>query len=433
MRSYTLYLKSGGDRMKKILLIITLIILIFPLVNWKVQAAEGTYASIFPDEELASAVAQEITGSSDITQTVTQAELDTVTKLSIKDRLDLSSIVGIQNLTKLVDLEIANANLTDISPISTLASLERLSMPDNKIIDLTPVKGLTKLSYINFNSNEIVDVSAIDSLSISVLNVYLNDNHIYNIGNVGEAGTYNAANQTITLPSVEVTNNQLSEENIIVVTNTWPPTTISNGGVYNKSTNMISWNDLSEKPANVSYTFSFVTMTNYSGVVTQPITYLEKPLLTADKEVSYPINISKTEEGFLNDVHAKTDSDATITSDYNDVVNLQVAGDYLVTLNAENTAGLKADPVQVTVHVTKQVQAPPIITADKKNLYESGAEISEAEFLKAIHAKTNDGSEVTSNFDTKVNLNKPGKYQVSLNAELETFDETSILTFNSPL
>ncbi|EHM3340652.1 hypothetical protein AB6L78_002814 [Listeria monocytogenes] len=200
--------------MKKILLIITLIILIFPLVNLKVQAAEGTYASIFPDEELASAVAQEITGSSDITQTVTQAELDTVTKLSIKDRLDLSSIVGIQNLTKLVDLEIANANLTDISPISTLASLERLSMPDNKIIDLTPVKGLTKLSYINFNSNEIVDVSAIDSLSISVLNVYLNDNHIYNIGNVGEAGTYNAANQTITLPSVEVTNNQLSEENI---------------------------------------------------------------------------------------------------------------------------------------------------------------------------------------------------------------------------
>ncbi|EHM3340651.1 LapB repeat-containing protein [Listeria monocytogenes] len=182
---------------------------------------------------------------------------------------------------------------------------------------------------------------------------------------------------------------------------------------------MISWNDLSEKPANVSYTFSFVTMTNYSGVVTQPITYLEKPLLTADKEVSYPINISKTEEGFLNDVHAKTDSDATITSDYNDVVNLQVAGDYLVTLNAENTAGLKADPVQVTIHVTKQVQAPPIITADKKILYESGAEISEAEFLKAIHAKTNDGSEVTSNFDTKVNLNKPGKYQVSLNAENE--------------
>lgn len=422
-------IKLGGGFVKKLILI-AVVILLFPFVNTNVQAVEGTYASIFPDNNLASAVALEITGNSDTSQTVTQAELDTVTDLSITNSPNLASIQGIQNLPNLVKLEIADTKLADISPLASLTALQELRMPNNQIVDLTAMESLTGLVYIDLNNNDIVDVSAIDTLMGNRVpyNVYLNRNHIYDIGHIYEEGGYHGLNQTIILPSIEITDYQLSEENIVVYNSALAPVTISDGGTYNSSTNTISWNDLSNKPASVSYSFfKFDGQYTFSGIVTQPLTYVEVPTLTADKEISYTINTSKTEQSFLKDIHATTDPDATITSNFDSVVDLQTVGNYQVTLEAENTAGLKADPVKVMVHVTAPVQAPPVITADKEIHYPKGTKTTEADFLKAIHAKTNDGSIITSNFTSNVQLNKPGEYQVVLNAKNEAGEAEPVI------
>ncbi|HHT5771671.1 TPA: LapB repeat-containing protein, partial [Listeria monocytogenes] len=89
-------------------------------------------------------------------------------------------------------------------------------------------------------------------------------------------------------------------------------------------------------------------------------------------------------------------------------------GDYEVTLNSINADGVSAVPFQVTVHVEKSVA--PVITADTEISYAKASQITESKFLADIHATTNDGSTITSNFATAVNWEQAGDYEVTLNS-----------------
>lgn len=59
------------------------------------------------------------------------------------------------------------------------------------------------------------------------------------------------------------------------------------------------------------------------------------------------------------------------------------------------------------------------ITADEAITYAENQAVTEAQFLEDIHAETDDGSFVTSNFDDVVDTSKPGTYEVTLNARNE--------------
>ncbi|XHI70980.1 LapB repeat-containing protein [Listeria monocytogenes] len=134
--------------------------------------------------------------------------------------------------------------------------------------------------------------------------------------------------------------------------------------------------------------------------------------ITNDSAISYGEQTTVTEEQFLKDVHAETDDGTPVTSDFNTIVDFSKPGVYTVTLNAENAAGLKATPTQVTVTIL----AKPVITADKSISYTKDTTKTEQQFLQDIAAKTSDGSKVTSDFDSVVDLAKVGTYKVTLNA-----------------
>ncbi|WP_239255085.1 LapB repeat-containing protein [Listeria ilorinensis] len=140
----------------------------------------------------------------------------------------------------------------------------------------------------------------------------------------------------------------------------------------------------------------------------------QAPEIQADKETSYAAGEKVTEAEFLEQIHAKTDDGTKVTSDFEDKVDMSKPDDYRVTLHAENQYGQAADPVEVIVHVTSQA---PEIQADTEISYIEGEAISEAEFLEQIHAKTDDGTEVTSDFVEVVDFSKSGNYRVTLNAE----------------
>ncbi|WP_271004050.1 LapB repeat-containing protein, partial [Listeria seeligeri] len=157
---------------------------------------------------------------------------------------------------------------------------------------------------------------------------------------------------------------------------------------------------------------------NSDGVAADPVTVtvtVEKapaPVITADSAISYPKNSTVDSQKFLTDVSAATDDGSSITSDFDTVVDFTTAGNYTVTLNSVNSDGVAADPVTVTVTVEK---APaPIITADNEITYMKNSTISSAQFLTAIGATTNDGSPITSDFDTKVDFTTAGDYTVTL-------------------
>ncbi|MBM5596001.1 LPXTG cell wall anchor domain-containing protein [Listeria seeligeri] len=159
-----------------------------------------------------------------------------------------------------------------------------------------------------------------------------------------------------------------------------------------------------------------LTSTNAVGYVTTKVivhvvAVPALPTITADPEVTYDEETVKTEAEFLNDVSATTEADATITSDFDQAVNLDVQGDYEVTLTSTNAVGYVT--TKVIVHVVA-VPALPTITADKEITYETGTEKSEAKFFSDVSAKTEEDAVITSDFDQVVNLDVPGDYEVTL-------------------
>ncbi|EAD1384283.1 LapB repeat-containing protein [Listeria monocytogenes] len=135
--------------------------------------------------------------------------------------------------------------------------------------------------------------------------------------------------------------------------------------------------------------------------------------ITSDKEIIYIATEPKSEAEFLADIHATTDDGSKITTDFTEKVDRNKPGEYDVTLQAENGKGIKATPVQVKVTII----AKTIITADEKITYKMNVTKSAEDFLKDIQAKTNDGTEVTSDFQEVVNFSKSGEYVVTLNAK----------------
>ncbi|EAF5665606.1 LapB repeat-containing protein [Listeria innocua] len=133
--------------------------------------------------------------------------------------------------------------------------------------------------------------------------------------------------------------------------------------------------------------------------------------IEADDNVSYTQGQTVTPEQFLKDINASANG-GTITSDFADKVDFSTPGTYTVTLNASNSAGLTADPVQVTVTIVEQT----VITAETEVSYNMNDAKTEAEFLADINAVTNNSAAITTDFDTVVDLTTAGEYTVTLNA-----------------
>lgn len=133
--------------------------------------------------------------------------------------------------------------------------------------------------------------------------------------------------------------------------------------------------------------------------------------IEADDNVSYTQGQTVTPEQFLKDINASANG-GTITSDFADKVDFSTPGTYTVTLNASNSAGLTADPVQVTVTIVEQT----VITAETEVSYNMNDAKTEAEFLTDINAVTNNSAAITTDFDTVVDLTTAGEYTVTLNA-----------------
>ncbi|EBH4249976.1 LPXTG cell wall anchor domain-containing protein [Listeria monocytogenes] len=481
--------------------------------------AGSTYASAFPDANLAKVVAQAATGSDDITQVATQADLDkvvtltangkeiadltgidllrnvtslnlsdnTITTISLKGDIilpNLSTInlrgndltkIDIQDQPKLVKVfcdtkesaeltevilknlpalkiagEADGADTIDFSKTPTLVKVTLENLPemaggitviecsitditiknlplalnvniyDNKITTLSGLENLPLITRIYASKNELTSLANLNSFpSITVFSV--NDNHISElpediVTKIPSLTVINATNQTITLPEKTVVKNFVLDNPIKNLGRVPAANTISNGGTY--ANNQINWafENIKDVTA-LDYQFSeginnSVIVGTFSGKVTVPIKIGTLPVITAREEIYYDKNANISEKVFLSNVAASATEGATITSDYNTVVDFTKGGTYEVTLNAKNSAGHEAEPVKVKVHINKALA--PVITANTEISYMIFAEVTEADFLKSIQASTNDGSVITSDFGTVVKLNEAGDYTVTL-------------------
>ncbi|HAO5917481.1 TPA: LPXTG cell wall anchor domain-containing protein [Listeria monocytogenes] len=257
---------------------------------------------IFPDAALAEII-RDTLGKSSVDDVVTQAELDTITRIN-GQRQGIVDISGVETLTsagwltfnyneisdlspvkdlkKLYNLQLGGCGISDISSLSNLKTLTHLYLSDNNISDISPLANLTGLVVLTLQNNEISDISSLSKLvRIDLLD--LSNNQISDVsplGNLKQLLNVSIANQSLTLPSVKW-NSPMNVTNSLkdVQGNLIAPSSISNKGVYTAPT--IIWTGLANLNQSVNYSWRSslpignVKNVDFSGIVNIQVNRVE--------------------------------------------------------------------------------------------------------------------------------------------------------------
>ncbi len=77
----------------------------------------------------------------------------------------IRDLSGIENLTGLTELLLAQNGIEDLSPLATLTGLEYLDVRENSISNLSPIAGLTSMYALSLGYNQVSDLSPVRGMS----------------------------------------------------------------------------------------------------------------------------------------------------------------------------------------------------------------------------------------------------------------------------
>ncbi|EAD5841995.1 TPA: LapB repeat-containing protein [Listeria innocua] len=423
------------------------------------------------------------------TSDITEAQMDTITNVTISNS-SLTDLTGLDYAHNLTLLHLSNTGVTDYALVAKIPSLTNLSIDGNNLTtdSLPDLNGLTNitnlnlspgkldnsalskfnkmpnLTYLNLDSNSsitdimplksipnlatlfvqfcgIYDFRGIDSfpklLNLSAYGQNVGRTVLINSTIKSSSLNFDEANQTLFVPFTLMTQRSVNFDGYMFPFTT---NTGASGTYFTLNDTQINGSRLSIDDKGITVSgitkdyFDSITKMEYNALYNNPAGSYQTPPsfnsysvsggsydhyfdidhtlnITSDSRISYNEQTTVTEEQFLTDIHAETDDGTPVTSDFDSIVDLNKPGVYTVTLNAEN-AGLKAAPKQVTVTILEK----PVITANNSITYTKDTTKTAQQFLKDVSAKTSDGSAVTSNFDSEVDLTQVGTYEVTLNA-----------------
>ncbi|PCW17654.1 cell wall anchor protein [Listeria monocytogenes] len=347
------------------------------LKNLPILIAVGNGSSAYQDDIVFSS-----------TPGLSKVILENLPSTSSEVKLDHCAIeeLVINNLPKVSVVIISYNKITTLEGLENLSAVSKIDAYENLVTEIENLHAFPKLQTLTVDNNHI----SVLPTSLKTENPVLT--------------TLSAMNQTITLKQKVIVSDLVLDNEVKNFGQITTAKSISNKGTYQN--NQIKWLFEDIKSVNaVDYQFSepvqeATIQGTFSGKVTQPIKASKVPVISADAEMNYPKNETVSEAAFFKDISASVTDDATLTSDFESVVDFAKAGTYEVTLNAVNEDGVKATSVTVLVHIAKS--PAPVITADKEITYTKNAEVSITEYLAAIHAKTSDGSPIESDFATAV-------------------------------
>lgn len=125
--------------------------------------AYPTYGTpTFVDAALEGAVRVEMSLSAD--DAITCGRIADYGKLQA-DRLGITSLVGLQNMTGMQRLDLQQNAITDIGPLAGLTDLLVLELQDNSITSLSPLSGLPALFFLDVDGNSISDLEPLRGLT----------------------------------------------------------------------------------------------------------------------------------------------------------------------------------------------------------------------------------------------------------------------------
>ncbi|EAD5868277.1 LapB repeat-containing protein [Listeria innocua] len=363
--------------------------------------------------------------------------------LSIKgNNVTTDKIPNLNNMTNLVTLNLYQANLDNsvFTKINEIPNLKDLNISyNNQITNIASLKSLPNLTNLMAISCQIDDFGGLAEFP-KLQSFIANDQRFEDEAskNIKSSElTFNEAEQTLFIPfkildkqtiynyDGTILQYDTNPANLMIEVDcgyefTDAKTSISQEGVTLKNFSKENYdsmgmlymvaafdgNNIATPPNLANGTF------NITNILSGGLYNVDHSVsIEADDNVSYTQGQTVTPEQFLKDINASANG-GTITSDFADKVDFSTPGTYTVTLNASNSAGLTADPVQVTVTIVEQT----VITAETEVSYNMNDAKTEAEFLTDINAVTNNSAAITTDFDTVVDLTTAGEYTVTLNA-----------------
>ncbi len=136
-------------------------------------------AEVVPDENLRKVINLEL-GNGEVTDSITIAQLNSLTGTLYASDKDIESIEGLQYATGLTRIYLIGNQISDTGPVSGLTSLKGLYLSENQIADVTSLSGLTNLTQLSLNENEISDITPLSGLT-KLKGLYLRENQIEDI------------------------------------------------------------------------------------------------------------------------------------------------------------------------------------------------------------------------------------------------------------
>jgi len=145
------------------------------------------------------------------------------------------------------------------------------------------------------------------------------------------------------------------------------------------------------------------------------------PVITGERNVTYEAGPSVSPEQFIRDANIQVThgvGNKIVPSVDLSNVKFKTPGTYQVVVNAQDEAGNRANPFQVTVTITPDV-TPPVIIADPNVSYYLNRPVDEQQFLKDVNASVidNSGDDIAPAADLSgVDFTKEGTYPVTITA-----------------
>lgn len=233
--------------------------------------------------------------------------LSKIKSLVISDTRTLQSVTGIEEMTKLVDLDLSGNGIVVIDGLNNLVNLETLYLNDNDIVIFPSINqlrllntldisdnninqlgadlsGLVSLTNLNAKNNDICDLSTLDDLiSLKVLNLSNND-----LGCVGPgiSPNFDSLENAPNLEKLYLDDNSLTsieglrgrdinlkelyinDNNLTDITPISEYTSITNLVLYNN--NITNINDLSGMTGLSNINLSNNNISNFSDLITTP-------------------------------------------------------------------------------------------------------------------------------------------------------------------
>lgn len=99
----------------------------------------------------------------------TKAEAESITKLNANNYdnkyINIKTLKGIENLTKLRELYVCGNELTSLAGIENLTGLTLLDAGSNKLKDLKAIKNLIKLETLYVGGNKLTSLTGVENLT----------------------------------------------------------------------------------------------------------------------------------------------------------------------------------------------------------------------------------------------------------------------------